>query len=84
MLINRSEEKDDGRVCAQFFGFSRDESTEELRRRMESARANGFAILIASYKTHGMEQATFDKDYFHALDVLTEACRETGMKFFLK
>lgn len=84
MLINRSEEKDDGRVCAQFFGFSRDESTEELRRRMESARANGFAILIASYKTHGMEQATFDKDYFHALDVLTEACRETGMKFFLE
>ena len=71
-------------VSTLFFHFSGDEPAESLHNRLAEAKEIGIHQIIASYKTQGMAQAKFDETYFRALDMLTAACREQGMCFWLE
>ena len=52
-------------ISTLFFHFSAAESKNDLVKRLQAAKENGFCRIIASYKTKGMEQAKFDETYMN-------------------
>jgi hypothetical protein len=72
------------KYCAQFFGFSSEDSKDSIIERLLKVKEIEIGNVVAGYKTSGRGQVRFDDSYFEALDKLVEACKETGIRFWLE